>query len=399
MKAEQSSLLFTLYVSAFLASLTQSTSGTFTQVFAKDMGGSYFDLGLIGFASQITGVIASLSVGTLSIRFYSNKLLTLGVVLNALGVGLNSIAHSPYDLILFSLISGTGIGIFFPFVDAAVSEQTNPSNRNKSFGRYVASWGSALLVGPIIGGTVGTLVGIREVFLASALIGGVSIAVVVLRLQPNMRDRKEDVSEPKTELTQERRFRIYPIVAITLLNAFIIGILFSIFPGYAQSLSLPVYQIGLFSSIYAGVRMFYLFSPGKVASLGISRALLISMLLLSLPTLILAYAKDFVSFALCFALFGSSAGIFLPTIMIMFSRARSKRGITAAMGVFESMSGAGSMIGPVVGGYVATSVSPTAPYFLCCGIGLASIPIILLNNEYTKVAEPGTTTPIVESAD
>jgi MFS family permease len=382
-----------------LVALTQGSAGPFTPAFAlKTLGASYFDLGLIGLASQVTGVFTSLIVGALSIKFYSAKLLTLGVVLNTIGVGLYATAHNPSDLVVFSLISGAGNGIFFPFVDAAVSKLSHPAERNKVFGRYIASWGSALLVGPIIGGAVGTLVGVRDVFLVSALIGGASIIVVVTLLEPNLRDRTIGRDE-FAQVAPERILKLYPIVVITLLNAFIIGILFSIFPGYATSLSLPIFQIGLLFSTYAGVRLIFLFSPGKVARLGITKALLLSMLALALPALVLVFAKDIVSFALAFALFGTSAGIFLPTIMIMYSRAKSKGGVTGAMGVFESMSGAGSMVGPVVGGFVADYFSPIAPYVLCSGVGLATIPIILLMKEYRSVTQQNSRAGIVNSTE
>jgi MFS family permease len=290
-------------------------------------------------------------------------------------------------------MNGIGSGIFFPLTDATVSKLSHPQERNKTFGRYIASWGGSLLVGPLVGGLASTLGSLRDVFLVSTLIGGASVVVVILMLEPDLRNSRIRMDE-YAEVPSDLGLKLIPMVVITLLNAFILGILFSIFPGYAASLSIAPIQIGFLFSTYAGVRLIFLLSSEKVARLGIANALWLSTLALSLPLLVLAFARDIVFFELAFALFGLSSGIFLPTIMIMYSRARPRGGVGTAMGVFESMSGAGAMVGPVVGGIVADYYSSSAPYMLSSGVGLVTLPIILLTKERNRkrVNPPGQTT-------
>ena len=368
-------MMLALYIASFLFQLSGNSMGTFLPLFAKSLGASYTGLGIIGFASSTSGVIVAFSFGRLARRVPARRLLLLSAVIGMSSIALLNVARSVLDVIVLQVCSGIGNGLFFPIADAFASEVEVPESREKVLGRYSASWGGSLLVGPLIGASVMSAVGFRNGVLFAALIGFAALMVVVVGLLPGYSTRPLRIGEESPD-THAIRQSVYPLVVITIANQFAYGAIFSLFPVYASGHALGLFEIGSLFSLYALVRLIFFLSSHRIARLGVLKTLGMAIGTLCVPLILVAGVPDYPVFLLAFALIGVSSGLFFPTIINLFAWARADRGMDAQMGFFESFSGIGSLVGSAVGGVVADTVSPSAPYYFSGGVVFLLVPLI-----------------------
>ena len=382
MQRSSGSLLTLVYCASFLYQLSLNTYGPFLPIFSANLGASYLEIGIIGLAGSLVQVPTSLVFGRLSGRLPVKRLMWLAVALAASTIGLLSVVQNVSEIVVLLLLLGLGSGTFWPIADAFVSEIAVAQPREKVLGRYSASWGAGLLVGPLLGGYVVTYLGYRAGFLVSASIVGLCLAVVVLGIIPHYSGRpiRQEVRPDRVEWGAVASSRPNRLVVASLagVNSFVLGMIYVVFPRYAEGLSIAPLQLGVLFSTYAVARLILFLSSHRISMSGIIRSLGLSAGLLVVSGAILGSTSSFFVFLFAFVLLGISAGISIPAIMNLFARTDSGGAMTRTMGVYEAVSGGGIVSGSFTGGAVANYVTPAAPYFLASALTLASLPLILL---------------------
>jgi MFS family permease len=79
-------------------------------------------------------------------------------------------------------------------------------------------------------------------------------------------------------------------------------------------------------------------------------------------------------FALPLALFGFAGGIITPVLLDYIAHRSSSESLGAAMGLHEFVYGVGMSLGPLIGGSIAETYSPSILYLLLSALVLLIIP-------------------------
>jgi len=172
-----------LMLAMFLGALDQTIVSTSIRTIADDLHGLSAQA-WVTTAYLITSTITTPIYGKLGDLWGRKKLFMFAITVFIIGSALCSFATSMYQLAAFRAFQGLGAGGLFTLVLAIIGDIVSPRERAKYTGYFMATFGSASVLGPVIGGvlagtaTIAGIAGWRWVFLVNVPIGIVALIVV-----------------------------------------------------------------------------------------------------------------------------------------------------------------------------------------------------------------------------
>jgi EmrB/QacA subfamily drug resistance transporter len=192
-------ILSGLVMGMFLAALDQ----TIVSTAIKTIGNDLHDLqaqAWVTTAFLITSTIAAPLFGKLSDIYGRKRLFMLAIVIFVAGSALCGLATSMYELAGFRAFQGIGAGGIMPLALAVIGDIIPPRQRARYQGYMMATFASASVIGPVLGGLLsGTndflgVAGWRWIFYINVPIAAVALIVIakVLKLDYVRRERRID---------------------------------------------------------------------------------------------------------------------------------------------------------------------------------------------------------------
>lgn len=180
-------ILIGLMMGMFLAALDQTIVATAIRTIADDLQGLNHQAWATT-AYLITSTIVTPLYGKLGDIYGRKKLFIIAISLFILGSVLCTFATSMGSLAFYRAVQGLGAGGLFSLALAIIGDIVPPRERAKYQGYFLAVFGTASVLGPVIGGFFAgqsTILGIdgwRWVFLVNVPIGIAALAVVTKTL-------------------------------------------------------------------------------------------------------------------------------------------------------------------------------------------------------------------------
>lgn len=148
-------------------------------------GGQQKYISIINMMLMVTAIIMSISAGPVSDWMKSRKIpVFIAAFLVAVGVAFPMLSRNPWTMLVYGLLAGLGMGIFFA-VDRALNLEVlpNPQTAAKDLGILNLANTGSQIIGPIVAASIvtanhGSYFGIFPVCAGLALIGGVMILFV-----------------------------------------------------------------------------------------------------------------------------------------------------------------------------------------------------------------------------
>lgn len=360
--------LVVLYVSTFLTQMSLSVAFIATPILAYRMKASPFLIGLIGASGGATYAVMTNIFGIISDRFSRKKLLFTAEVVQAFSMMLCFFSQDPYQLIFARFVFSVGASLFWPLVIAYIGDLVEADQLSQALVGYNASWSSATIVGPQLGGLIITWFFIRTSFLVPLVILSFTATLLLLRTEANINRSHHMFHSTKSENLVQENFKVFPLIYAFLL-AFTSATLSAIFPAYATQLSVPADLIGSMFLLSGLIQTLTILLANRLQSKFRERIMLLMssfFLVCSLTMIGLTLAIPF--FFVGFAIFGLGQGMAYSTAMFLVLKGSgSRRGMAA--GMFESTLGVGFFTGPLVGG-VFYQVGGAYPYFFGAFVSL-----------------------------
>ena len=176
-------ILIGLMMGMFLAALDQTIVATAMRTIADDLRGLEHQAWATT-AYLITATIVTPLYGKLGDIYGRKKLFIIAISIFIFGSVLCTFATSMGSLALFRAVQGLGAGGLFSLALAIIGDIVPPRERAKYQGYFLAVFGTASVLGPVIGGffagqeTILGIAGWRWVFLVNVPIGIAALAVV-----------------------------------------------------------------------------------------------------------------------------------------------------------------------------------------------------------------------------
>jgi len=115
-------------------------------------------------AYMLTTAGLTITFGQTGDRWGRKRIYVYGLLISALGLGLNSIAQSMGMLITFRVVQAIGAGMMIAVGPAIITKVFPDSERGKAMGIYVGSVGAGLTIGPTLGGILVDTLGWQSIF-------------------------------------------------------------------------------------------------------------------------------------------------------------------------------------------------------------------------------------------
>jgi MFS family permease len=217
-------------------------------LFARDLGATTVEVGMINASYLLVAGILSLPLGILSDRIGRKRLASFGAFLLATISFLLAFSKTPAELIWIYLLFGIGLAAFGPTMMSMVADLSPATHLGRSYGWYTMALYGAMSLGPAFGGLVAEQWGFRPVFLASGVII-FSTFWMVLLLLPRTRRGVGGSAPAKSRAALARELvRNRPLMGCWLATfggCFGLGMFVTFLPLHAHNRNLTVGQIGL----------------------------------------------------------------------------------------------------------------------------------------------------------
>jgi MFS family permease len=353
-----------LLASTFLVSLAMGMVGLALPLYAKDLGASYTEIGLLGVAFVVFGILVSVPSGRLADRYGRKPFILLSLFSTSCVFVLYSYAGAVIWLLALRLVQGMTEMPLWINAQAAVADLTAPAIRGKAIGAYGTSWGSGFAVGPLLGGLLYKSVGPTLTFLLGAAVAFTSAAVMMGSILP----------KPEIGVEKVRLKSLLPACYVGLIYMGVVAVIFTLFPAYAKDMGMSASQIGVLLTLFAAMRAI-LFIPlgGLSDKLGYRLIILLGMLGLVIASVFLAIVTSYFLFAWAILFLAVAEGAIYPAMMSMVSGAAGIQNRGYVLGVFNMILLIGWGLLPGIGGVLADVVSPNAPYFMCAFVALGAL--------------------------
>jgi EmrB/QacA subfamily drug resistance transporter len=192
-------ILVGLMMGMFLAALDQTIVATAIRTIADDLKGLSHQAWATT-AYLITSTIVTPLYGKLGDIYGRKKLFITAISIFIVGSVLCAFATSMGSLALYRAVQGLGAGGLFSLALAIIGDIVPPRERAKYQGYFLAVFGTASVLGPVIGGffagqeTIMGIDGWRWVFLVNVPVGAAALAVVsrTLHLRHTRLDHRID---------------------------------------------------------------------------------------------------------------------------------------------------------------------------------------------------------------
>lgn len=331
--------------------------------YSRSFGLTDFENGLLFSIFSVGQFIATPLIGRIS-DAYGRKLPLFGSVLGtAVSFFMMAVAPNAVFLFIARALDGITAGNI-PVALAVISDTTEPKDRAKWFGIIGASFGFGFTFGPAI--SAFTLrYGTHMPFLIAGAIALVACVLIAFLLPETNVNRGTTVSRHLFDFRKLWHALFDPGIGATLAVSFLVMFAFSVYiyafqPFSVQLLKLSVLQI---SYIFTGIGVIGLISqavliPRVVKRFGERRVLVGALFLSASMYIVLFGVRHVLPFVVAVFIQAFANGFPMPVIQSLLSRETDEKSQGTIMGINASYQSIGQIIGPVVGGTIATLSIP-----------------------------------------
>jgi len=334
-------------------------------LYAEELGAPKAWIGLL-----LTGYSAMQFVfapiwGRLSDRLGRRPMLLASIAMTAVGFVGYALAPTFAWLLASRLFAGAATANL-AIARAYVADVTTPETRAKGMGIIGASFGLGFILGPFIGGVLSTYVSVSAPGYAAAILASLN-GVAAWFILPEPPARVKAPQRPRfAAITGELR---HPGIRRVLLTSLVTILAFSALEATFSLIANDVFALDrknvnwLFA--YIGV-LAVVVQGGLIGPLprrfGEVRLLVAGLVMQAVTFALLPYAGSTVGLLVVLAPLSLGSGISNPSLSSLLSRMAHRDDQGGTLGIGESVSAMGRIIGPETGTFTYEHVSPAFPY-------------------------------------
>jgi DHA1 family tetracycline resistance protein-like MFS transporter len=357
--------------------------------YAESFGADAFTIGLLGTVYSLMQFLVAPLCGRWSDRIGRRPIILGGLLASAVAYVALALADS-LALIFAARIVGGIAGGNIPTAQAYIADITTQENRAKGMGLVGAAFGLGFIIGPALGGILTRFGQSTPMWCAAALCFANFAAAVFLLPESRHGDRTR-VSISRFDLF--RRARRHGGLLPLLLVFFLVSTAFSGFEATfalfterrfdfnAERIGYVFAFIGFVLAVVNGILV------GRVVPiLGERRLIPLAVAFIGLALLTLPAADTVPAlFAVC-GLMALGMGFNNPSLTAAVSQLSDPSEQGGMLGLAQSLSALGRIIGPAWGGFLFDRVGITTPYFSAAAVMALALMLAIVG---VRRADPG----------
>ncbi|MCC7490970.1 MAG: MFS transporter [Fimbriimonadaceae bacterium] len=324
-------------------------------------------IGFLGALPTLCYISTTMLMGGLADRLGRRRMALAGTALMTVCLAGLALCRSPWTMLPLLALRGVGAAMFWPPLASWLSQGTDAASLPRRMAAYNIGWSSGSMLGSVLAGWLYAAWGARA---ALGIDAALMLLLVLLTWRlPRLSDQVEEPVGPvSSSAAGDRRSAWLASFAafftVNLARALLpqyLRVLLDLDPGTTGALLalLAAVQTAVFVDLgllHPHLGAGQLVVPGLLgAALGLG--------LLALPSIAAACAA--------MLLLGLNCGITYTASLFHSLHGRADAGRQS--GINEAVVGAGGMLGPALGGLVATGAGPQAPWVLGAALLLATV--------------------------
>ncbi len=176
----------------FMAAIEGTIVATAMPTIVGALGGIDLFSWIFG-AYLLTQAILIPIYGRLSDLYGRKPVLLFGIGVFLVGSALCGVAWNMISLIVFRIIQGIGAGALIPVSQTVVADIYSGEARARMQGYISSTFGSAAIVGPMIGGLIATHVSWKAIFWINIPLGIIAASLLTVALKENVKKRRHRI--------------------------------------------------------------------------------------------------------------------------------------------------------------------------------------------------------------
>ncbi len=170
----------------------QATVSGFTPIYARRIGSSKEDLGILLFCYMLTATLISLLYGSLRRQYLKEKTIVVGsFILLAIVTFVIPLTQRLWMLFVIQGLAGFGSGLIYPILTGLALKTVPKDQQATAMGFYHSLYAGGMALGPILAGLIGERWGLPAIFIFS---GFFSCAGAILTWQ-KIKDSNPQIAE------------------------------------------------------------------------------------------------------------------------------------------------------------------------------------------------------------
>lgn len=339
--------------------------------YSLQFGLNDFENGLLFAIFSFCQFLATPFIGRLSDKYGRKPLLLLSLSGTALSFFMAAFAPTAIFLFIARALDGITAGNI-PVASAVISDTTHEKERTKGFGIIGASFGFGFIFGPAIAALTLSY-GLNMPFIVAGIVSSITVIFTAVFLPETNKyighvEKKHflqilDIQKLATAIKDEK-------IGITLLLSFLYNVAFGLFifafqPHAVKTMGLSANIISLIYTIYGvvGIITQVFLLPRIVRKLGERKSLILCFALVTVVFAGMYKVSTLFVFVVLSIIFGFANGFFLPVIQTLLSKEVDAKSQGSILGLNSSYVSLGMIIGPILGGIIATFSVPL-PFIL-----------------------------------
>jgi len=351
-----SSLTFSVYLPTLLFSIGEGAVLPIIPLFARGRGASVAAAALVVAMRGLGTMLFDLPSGVVVSRFGDKGAMVAGTALVAVVAIGASLTRSILVLAILILVMGGGWAFWQVARLAYVTEVTPLRQRGRALSLLGGVSRTGTLIGPILGGLLGSHFGLESAFYAQAAMGVAASAMMFNVVRKASASEEPIGPGPRGHLisTVVEHWRVLLSAGLAVVALQMVRQCRDVFlPLWGDSIGLDVAQIGLIYGASALIDTGMFYPVGYVMDRwGRKWAGVPSLLILSLGLLILPVTTDLYGFALVAMLTGVGNGLGPGIVMTLGADFAPKGRRGEFLGVWRFMSDVGSGGGPLAASFI-----------------------------------------------
>ncbi|HMK53458.1 MAG TPA: MFS transporter [Methanobacteriaceae archaeon] len=393
--------LSVLFLSMFIFTLGFGIVVPVMPYFAKNMGGTIIDVGMLMAVFSAMELIFAPLWGKVSDQIGRKPVLMLG--LGGFGVAfiIGGLSSHLWMLYASQIMAGILVAGVYPAATAYIADSTSPEERGGLMGMLGAAGGLGMIFGPGMA-SVFALWGLNIPFFAGAGVAFLTMIIGLLWLQesriPGLSNQDENSISVKRAL--KLLFKSY-IAVFFLLMAFIMLALASLEVTFGYFLidrfglgeissAMPVFGTNLMLTGPNVIGIVFTFFGilsvitqallvGKIIKrMGEEKTIVIGLLMFTIGTLILIFSWNLITLIISASAIAIALGLIMPSINTAVSNRTSEDKQGVMMGLLGSFNSAGRVFGPAIGGFLY-AINMLLPYISSAVVSLLSAVVLQLH--------------------
>ncbi|HEU5367908.1 MAG TPA: MFS transporter, partial [Ktedonobacterales bacterium] len=184
-------ILVGLMLGMLLAALDQTVVGTALPRVIADLGGT--NITWVYTSYLLASTVGVPIYGKLSDVYGRRVFFMGGMIIFLIGSALSGTSQNMTQLVIYRGVQGLGAGAIMPIAQALIGDIFPPSERGKWQGLFIAVFGLATILGPLMGGAITDNWGWRWVFYVNMPVGAVALVAAGLTIPGRFTHRQHRI--------------------------------------------------------------------------------------------------------------------------------------------------------------------------------------------------------------